>query len=112
MPAFDDEIFGPVAPITTFSTDEEAIALANQTEYGLVAAVVSADEARAQRIADKLHAGVVHINDQTVLHEVYGPIGGTGSSGNGFNHSTLTNADQFSEWQWVTRRAEIPEYPF
>jgi benzaldehyde dehydrogenase (NAD) len=112
MPAFDDEIFGPVAPITTFSTDEEAIALANQTEYGLVAAVVSADEARAQRIADKLHAGVVHITDQTVLHEVYGPIGGTGSSGNGFNHSTLTNADQFSEWQWVTRRAEIPEYPF
>ncbi|MFE6904441.1 benzaldehyde dehydrogenase [Streptomyces sp. NPDC057717] len=112
MPAFDEEIFGPVAPITTFSTDEEAVALANQTSYGLVAAVVSADQSRAQRIADKLHAGVVHINDQTVLHEVYGPIGGTGASGNGFNHSTLTNADQFSEWQWVTSRAEIPEYPF
>jgi benzaldehyde dehydrogenase (NAD) len=54
----------------------------------------------------------VHINDQTVLHEVYGPIGGTGTSGNGFNHSTLTNADQFTEWQWVTTRTEIPAYPF
>ncbi|MFJ9032724.1 benzaldehyde dehydrogenase [Streptomyces sp. NPDC102274] len=112
MPAFDEEIFGPVAPITTFSTDEEAIALANRTGYGLVAAVVSADRARAQRIADQLRSGVVHINDQTVLHEVYGPIGGVGASGNGFNHSTHTNADQFSEWQWVTSRAEIPEYPF
>lgn len=112
MPAFDEEIFGPIAPITTFSSDDEAVALANRTDYGLVAAVVSNDQARAQRIADKLHSGIVHINDQTVLHEVYGPIGGTGASGNGFNHSTLTNADQFTEWQWVTSRAEIPAYPF
>ncbi|WP_129767790.1 aldehyde dehydrogenase family protein [Streptomyces sp. L-9-10] len=112
MPAFDEEIFGPVAAITTFSTDAEAVALANRTSYGLVAAVVSADQARAQRIADQLRSGVVHINDQTVLHEVYGPIGGIGASGNGFNHSTHTNADQFSEWQWVTSRAEIPAYPF
>ncbi|MBS2531741.1 benzaldehyde dehydrogenase [Catenulispora sp. NF23] len=112
MAAFDEEIFGPIAPITTFSTDEEAIALANQTGYGLVAAVVGKDLARAQRVADGIHAGIVHINDQTLIHEVYGPIGGTGDSGNGFNHSTLTNADQFSEWQWVTTRTEVPEYPF
>jgi benzaldehyde dehydrogenase (NAD) len=112
MPAFDEEIFGPVAPITTFGTDGEAIALANQTSYGLVAAVVGPDLARAQRIADQLHAGIVHINDQSVLHEVYGPIGGVGVSGNGFNHSTLTNADQFSEWQWVTVREDIATYPF
>jgi benzaldehyde dehydrogenase (NAD) len=112
MAAFDEEIFGPVAPITTFGTDEEAIALANGSEYGLVAAVASSDLARAQRIADALHSGVVHINDQTVLHDVYGPIGGVGASGNGFNHSTLTNADQFSEWQWITTRSKIPAYPF
>ena len=112
MAAFDEEIFGPVAPITTFRDDEEALALANATEYGLVAAVVSADLARAQRIADGLHSGIVHINDQTVLHEVYGPIGGVGASGNGFSYSTLTNADQFSEWQWTTTRSQIPAYPF
>jgi benzaldehyde dehydrogenase (NAD) len=112
MAAFDEEIFGPVAAITTFRTDEEAIALANATEYGLVAAIASADLNRAQQLADRLHSGVVHINDQTVLHEVYGPIGGVGASGNGFNHSTLTNADQFSEWQWVTTRGKIPAYPF
>jgi benzaldehyde dehydrogenase (NAD) len=112
MAAFDEEIFGPIAPITTFGNDEEAVALANATEYGLTAAVVSADLARAQRVADEIHSGVVHINDQTVLHGVYGPIGGVGISGNGFGHSTLTNADQFSEWQWITTRSQIPAYPF
>jgi benzaldehyde dehydrogenase (NAD) len=112
MAAFDDEIFGPVAPITTFRDDAEAVALANATDYGLVAAVVSADLARAQRISDGLHSGVVHINDQTVLHGVYGPIGGVGVSGNGFGHGTVTNADQFAEWQWITTRPQISAYPF
>jgi benzaldehyde dehydrogenase (NAD) len=112
MAAFDEERFGPIAVITTFRNDEEAIALANATEYGLVAAVVTADLARAQRVADRLHAGAVHINDQTVVHGVYGPIGGVGASGNGFGHGTVSNADQFSEWQWITTRPEIPAYPF
>ncbi len=112
MAAFDEEIFGPIAPITTFRTDDEAIALANATAYGLSAAVVSKDLARAQRIADGLHSGVVHINDQTVLHGIYGPIGGVGISGNGFGHGTVSNADQFSEWQWITTRSQLPTYPF
>jgi benzaldehyde dehydrogenase (NAD) len=112
MAAFDEERFGPVAVITTFQNDEEAIALANATDYGLVAAVVSADLARAQRVADGLHSGVVHINDQTVVHGIYGPIGGVGASGNGFGHGTVSNADQFSEWQWITTRPHIPAYPF
>jgi benzaldehyde dehydrogenase (NAD) len=112
MACFDEEIFGPVAPIVSFASDEEAIALANDTKYGLSAAVVGPDLVRAQRIAEEIHAGIVHINDQPVLHEVYGPIGGVGVSGNGFNYSTLTNADQFSEWKWITVRDEIPPYPF
>jgi benzaldehyde dehydrogenase (NAD) len=77
-----------------------------------VSAVVSPNLARAQRIADGIHAGVVHINDQTVVHGVYGPIGGLGTSGNGFSHSTLTNAGQFSEWQWLKTRQKVPLYPF
>jgi benzaldehyde dehydrogenase (NAD) len=112
MAAFDEEIFGPVAPITIFNTDEEAIDLANATDFGLSSAVVSPNLGRARHIADGIHAGVVHINDQTVVHGVYGPIGGVGISGNGFGHSTLTNADQFSEWQWISTRSELPVYPF
>jgi benzaldehyde dehydrogenase (NAD) len=112
MAAFDEERFGPVAVITTFRNDEEALALANATNYGLVAAVVSTDLARAQLVADGLHSGVVHINDQTVLYGVYGPIGGLGDSGNGFAYGTVSNADLFSEWQWITTRSQIPTYPF
>jgi benzaldehyde dehydrogenase (NAD) len=112
MPVFEEEIFGPVAAVTVFRNDDEAVRLANQTHYGLVAAVASADLRRAQRIADRLHAGIVHINDQTIMHEVFGPMGGLGLSGNGQNYSTLTNADQFTEWQWVTSRDSLPAYPF
>lgn len=112
MAAFDEEIFGPVAAITTFKTDQEAIELANRTEYGLVSAVVSNNLIRAQHIADSLRTGVVHINDQTVVHGIYGPIGGLEKSGNGFGHGTVSNADQFSEWQWITTHAEIVKYPF
>jgi benzaldehyde dehydrogenase (NAD) len=53
-------------------------------------------------------SGVVHINDQTVLYGVYGPIGGLGDSGNGFAYGTVSNADLFSEWQWITTRSQIP----
>ena len=112
MPVFDEEIFGPVAAVTVFKDDAEAVSLANQNRYGLVAAVASSNLRRAQRIADRLHAGIVHINDQTILHEVFGPMGGVGLSGNGHNYSTLTNADQFTEWQWVTTRDDLPAYPF
>ncbi|QBR02218.1 benzaldehyde dehydrogenase [Paraburkholderia pallida] len=112
MPVFEEEIFGPVAAVTVVKSDDEAVSLANQTGYGLVAAVVSADLRRAQRVADRLHAGIVHINDQTVVHEVFGPMGGLGLSGNGHNYSTLTNADQFTEWQWMTSRDDVPAYPF
>lgn len=112
MPAFDEEIFGPVAPIITFADEEEAVELANATHYGLVSSVVSPDIARASRIADRLHAGMVHVNDQTVVHEVYGPVGGVGASGNGWNYGTTVNADQFTEWQWRTIRTSLPKYPF
>jgi len=73
---------------------------------------VSPNLARAQRIADRLHAGIVHINDQTLIHEVYGPIGGIGASGNGYKYSSVTNADLFTEWQWLTIQSEVPRYPF
>ncbi len=112
MAAFDEEIFGPVAPVTTFRDDAEAVSLANHTEYGLAASILSANLTRAQHIADQLRCGIIHINDQTILHEVYGPIGGHGVSGNGYSYSMLTNAEQFTEWQWITSRETIAPYPF
>lgn len=112
MAAFREEIFGPVAPVITCSSDEEAIALANQTEYGLAAAVQSGSPARAAAVADRLHAGMVHINDQTVNEEPPAPFGGFGASSNGGHFGGVANIELWTEWQWITRREVASPFPF
>jgi benzaldehyde dehydrogenase (NAD) len=112
MDVFKDEIFAPVAPITTFKTDAEAVALANQTEYGLVASIFSGNQSRAMHMATQMKTGIVHINDQTVNHDVFGAIGGMGASGNGARSGNVTSLDEYTHWQWITVGDEIPGYPF
>jgi benzaldehyde dehydrogenase (NAD) len=112
MAAFDEEIFGPVAPITTFRSDDEAIALANRTEYGLSAAVHSASLPRARSVARQLRTGMVHINDQTVNDDVRAPFGGVGASGNGSRQGGHASLDEFTTWRWSTERTTPPMYPF
>jgi benzaldehyde dehydrogenase (NAD) len=110
--AWTDEIFGPVAPVTTFRTDEEALALANSSEYGLVGAVYSRSMSRGLSIAQRIKAGMVHVNDGTLNDEATIPFGGTGMSGNGTRYGGEANLDNFTEWQWVTVRDEPPTFPF
>src|SRR5690349_17635161 len=112
LPAFTDEIFGPVAPVTTFRTDEEAIALANSSAYGLVGAVYSTSLSRGLSVANRIKAGMVHVNDGTLNDEATIPFGGTGMSGNGARYGGEANLDNFTEWQWVTVRDEPPTFPF
>jgi benzaldehyde dehydrogenase (NAD) len=112
MAAFREEIFGPVAPVITFATDEQAVALANQTEYGLAAAVQSGSPTRAAGVADRLHAGMVHINDQTVNEEPPAPFGGFGASSNGGHFGGVANIELWTEWQWVTARDVATPFPF
>lgn len=112
MPLFGEEIFGPVAPIIAFKTEEEAIELANSVEYGLATSIFTADLARANRIADGVKTGIIHVNDQTVVHEVFGPIGGMNASGNGARSGGPSMADEYSQWQWITVNDRVPEYPF
>ncbi|MFI5783683.1 aldehyde dehydrogenase family protein [Nocardia sp. NPDC051570] len=102
MPAFTEEIFGPVAPVIVVVDAEEAVTLANRTEYGLVAAVHTGSVARGLAIAEQLDAGIVHVNDQTISDNAVVPFGGTGASGNGTRYGADHSWDNFTEWQWLT----------
>ncbi|MCW0450669.1 Vanillin dehydrogenase [Xanthomonas sacchari] len=110
-PAFREEIFAPVAVVVPFDTDAEAVALANDTEYGLSMAVLSADVGRAMALGEQLRTGLLHINDQTVNDEVVNPFGGVGASGNGSSIGGPANLEEFTQWQWLTVKGAAPAYP-
>jgi len=78
-----DEIFGPVQVLIPFDTEEEAVKIANSTDYGLVASIWSRDGSRQMRLAKKLHAGQVFINNYGAAGGVELPFGGVGKSGHG-----------------------------
>jgi benzaldehyde dehydrogenase (NAD) len=112
MPAFREEIFGPVAPVTTFEDDDEAVALANASDYGLSGSVHSRSIGRAMALADRLSTGMIHINDQTVNNEAHVPFGGIGASGNGSRFGGLANWEEFTVTQWVSQVDAPHAYPF
>ena len=112
MRAFDEEVFGPVAAITSFATEDEAVALANHSEYGLSAGVFSADVGRAIAVGNRLNTGLLHINDQTVADEPHVPFGGSGASGNGTRIGGPANWEEFTQWQWMTIKDKPNPYPF
>jgi benzaldehyde dehydrogenase (NAD) len=102
--AWTDEIFGPVAPVVTFGTDDEAVELANATAYGLAAGVYSSSISRGLAVANRIKAGMVHVNDQSINDEATIPFGGMGLSGNGGRFGADANLEAFTQWQWVTVR--------
>ena len=112
MRAFDEEVFGPVATVVSFATDDEAVELANRTEYGLAAAIISPSVGRAMAIGERLQCGMLHINDQTVADECVNPFGGRGASGNGGSVGGPADWDEYTQWQWVTVKDQAPVYPF
>jgi benzaldehyde dehydrogenase (NAD) len=112
MRAFDEETFGRVANVITFRTDEEALQLANRHEGALAAAVVSRSVGRAMRLTDRLNAGMVHVNDQTVNDDANDPFGGPGVAGAGAAVGGPADLDEYTAWQWVTIKDTPPTSPF
>jgi benzaldehyde dehydrogenase (NAD) len=111
--AFREEIFGPVAPVVTFDSLEQAAELARDTEYGLSLGILSRDVNKAMALANQIPSGIVHINDQTIADEVVNPFGGVKSSGGGGRiGGPLANFEAFTEVQWITVRSDLPKYPF
>lgn len=112
MRAFEEELFGPVAAITVFDTDEEAIELANLGDGRIALGVISPSISRAMKIIDRVPAGHAHVNDQTVVAEVHAPFGGVGIAGNGSRQGGPADWEEFTQWQWVTIKGEAQRYPF
>jgi benzaldehyde dehydrogenase (NAD) len=112
-PAYANEVFGPVAPVTRFSTVDEAAALAAESEYGLSLGILTTDVMRGLDLARRIPTGTVHINDQTVNDEANIPFGGVFASGTGARFGgPAANVDAFTDTRWVTVRADIAPYPF
>ncbi len=112
-PAFTDEIFGPVAPVTRVSSEDEAVELAKRSEYALALGIVTRDVMRGLALAERIPTGIVHINDQTVNDEANAPFGGIAASGTGSRFGgPAANIEAFTETRWITARAEPPSYPF
>jgi benzaldehyde dehydrogenase (NAD) len=112
MPAYANEVFGPVAPVLRFSDFDEAARIAAESEYGLSLGILTRDVMRGLELARRIPTGIVHINEQTVDDEPNVPFGGIFDSGTGTRFGGTANLDAFTETRWVTVRREIAPYPF
>ena len=110
MDIWHDETFGPVVMVCPFRTEEEAISMNNDTEYGLTAAIWTADEARALAMAGRLETGMVHVNDQNINDEPQVPFGGVKASGVG-RYGGRWSLDAFTELRWITLERGGRHYP-
>lgn len=112
MPAFRQEIFAPVAPITVVDSEEEALELTNATEYGLANAVVTSDPDRGLAFARRVHSGMIHVNDSTALDEAHVPFGGMGASGIGGRSGGEANLEEFTQRRWISVQRTPVQYPY
>jgi benzaldehyde dehydrogenase (NAD) len=111
MRIYHDESFGPVKGIVRVDGDEEAIACANDNEFGLSSAVFSRDIARAMNVAKRIESGICHINGPTVHDEAQMPFGGV--KGSGFGHfGGKAGIAEFTDLRWITVQTTPRRYPF
>ena len=111
MRIYTEESFGPVKPVVRVNGVEEAIRVANDTEYGLSASVFGRDVVRALGVARRVQSGICHINAPTVHDEGQMPFGGTKASGYG-RFGGKAAIDEFTELRWITMQTGPHPYPF
>jgi acyl-CoA reductase-like NAD-dependent aldehyde dehydrogenase len=111
MKLYRDESFGPVVAVIHAKDETDAIRLANDSEYGLSAAVFTRDAARGFRVARQIRSGICHVNGPTVHDEAQMPFGGVGASGYG-RFGGKAGIDQFTELRWITMETLPGKFPF
>jgi aldehyde dehydrogenase (NAD+) len=105
------ELFAPIATIIKANSDEEAIQLANDTEYGLSSSIFTCNLRRGEDFALQVESGMTHVNDQTVNDAPNIPFGGNKGSGIGrFGNPWVV--EEFTITKWVSLQNEYRQYPF
>jgi acyl-CoA reductase-like NAD-dependent aldehyde dehydrogenase len=110
MSIYADESFGPVVAIIRAKDEADAVRLANDSQYGLSAAVFTRDTARGLKIARQIRSGICHVNGPTVHDEAQMPFGGVGASGYG-RFGGKAGIDQFTELRWITIETQSGHFP-
>jgi acyl-CoA reductase-like NAD-dependent aldehyde dehydrogenase len=105
------ETFGPVIAVEVVDSADDAVARANATAYGLSAGILTTDSDRGFALAQRLEAGIVHVNDQPVGDEPQMPFGGVKDSGWG-RFGGQAAQDEFTELRWITVQSGSHPYPF
>ena len=111
MDIYREESFGPVKAVVRVNGVEEAVAVANDNEFGLSSAVFGRDVARAWNVARRIEAGICHVNGPTVHDEAQMPFGGVKSSGYG-RFGGRAGVEAFTELRWMTVQTTPRHYPF
>lgn len=111
MRIFSEESFGPITSIIKVSDSEEALAIANDTSYGLSAGLITNDLQKAMDLALRLESGMVHINDTTVSDEPHVPFGGIKNSGVG-REGGRYSMEEMTELKWITIQLGQRQFPF
>lgn len=110
MRLFREESFGPVVALVRARNEADAVRLANDTEYGLAAAVFTRDTARGMRVALQVKSGICHINGPTVHDEAQMPFGGVKGSGYG-RFGGRAGIEAFTELRWITMETQLGHFP-
>jgi acyl-CoA reductase-like NAD-dependent aldehyde dehydrogenase len=110
MRIYGEESFGPIVSVVRVDGVDEAVRVANDTEYGLSASVFGRDIARALTVAKRIESGICHVNGATVHDEAQMPFGGTKSSGYG-RFGGKAGIAEFTELRWITIETGPQHYP-
>jgi benzaldehyde dehydrogenase (NAD) len=110
MRLYAEESFGPVVAVIRARDEADAVRLANDSDYGLSAAVFSRDVARALKVARKIRSGICHINGPTVHDEAQMPFGGVKASGYG-RFGGKAGVEAFTDLRWITVQTEPGHFP-
>lgn len=110
MRLYSEESFGPIVAIIRARNEDHAIALANDSEYGLSASVFTRDGARGLRVARQIKSGICHVNGPTVHDEAQMPFGGVKASGYG-RFGGQAGVSEFTQLRWITVETEAGRYP-